>query len=203
MMLSILKEEPDGTEAGEREGAGFGIRALARAIDAVVHLLVGTAVGVFVVVLVAISGALRGDGAETELARLSVNTPLGYVAALLGSLAMHTLAEGIHGSTLGKRLCGLTVVGIDGGHADLLAALKRSVAILWDAFFFGLVAFRKMSESPRRQRYGDAWANTQVVRIRGLDPAQRRSFGRFFVAVAAALTLDGVLMFIEAAFRLA
>jgi uncharacterized RDD family membrane protein YckC len=116
---------------------------------------------------------------------------------------MHTLAEGLHGSTLGKRLCGLTVIAVEGGHADLSAALKRSVAFIWDAFFFGLVALQKMSESPRRQRYGDTWAGTQVVRISKVDPSQRRSFGRFFVAVAAALAVDGVLIFIEAAFRLA
>jgi uncharacterized RDD family membrane protein YckC len=202
-MLPMLMDEADASEAGAREGAGFGIRALARAIDAVVHLLVGAAVGVFTVLLVVVTGALRGQPADAELARLSVNTPLGYLAAFVGSVAMHTLAEGLHGSTLGKRLCGLTVISGDGSHAGVAAALKRSMAFLWDALFFGLVAYQKMSESPRRQRYGDAWADTQVVRISELGPSQRRSFGRFLLSVIAGLTVDGVLIFIEAAFRLA
>lgn len=202
-MLPMLMDEDDRRELGIRDGAGFGIRALARTIDTVVHVAVGAAVGVAVVVLVAVSAALRGQAADAELARLSVNTPLGFAAAIVGSLAMHTLAEGLHGSTLGKRLCGLTVVTVDGGHADLAAALKRSLAFFWDALFFGLVAWQKMSESPRRQRYGDAWAGTQVVRISEMSPSERRSFGRFLLSAATGLTVDGMLIFIEAAFRLA
>lgn len=201
-MLPMLIDEDEGRALGVREGASFGIRALARAIDTVVHLCVGVAVGVFVVALVAISGALRGQTVDAELARLSVNTPLGFVAALMGSIALHTLGEGLHGSTLGKRLCGLTVVAVDGGHADLAATFKRSLAFIWDAFFFGLVAWQKMSESPRRQRHGDAWAGTQVVRISEMDPSQRRSIGRFLLATAAGVTVDGLLVFIEAGVRL-
>jgi hypothetical protein len=83
-MLPTLLEEPSASEVGAHEGAGFGIRALARVIDTIVHILVGAAFGVFTLVLVAISGALRGEAVDAELARLSVNTPLGYVAAFLG-----------------------------------------------------------------------------------------------------------------------
>jgi uncharacterized RDD family membrane protein YckC len=202
-MLPMLMDEPSAGEVGLREGAGFGIRALARAIDTVVHVLVGVVVGVATIVLLAIGGALRGQPTDAEVARLSVNTPLGFLAGLLGSIAMHALAEGLHGSTVGKRLCGLTVVRVDGGPAGVAAAVKRSVAFLWDALFFGLVAAQKMSESPLRQRYGDAWAGTQVVRLAGLDPAQRRSSLRFVLAVVAGLTVDGTVIFVEAASRLA
>lgn len=111
--------------------------------------------------------------------------------------------EGLHGSTLGKRICGITVVTEDLRPAGLVAALKRSVAYYLDSLFFGWIAARKMSESPRRQRHGDVWAGTMVVRIRSLDPASRRSSLRFLGAVAAGLFGDGLLVFLELAFRAA
>jgi uncharacterized RDD family membrane protein YckC len=115
---------------------------------------------------------------------------------------MHVLAEGLHGSTIGKRICGLAVISEDGTPATLLGALKRSIAYFWDAMFFGLIAAQKMSESPRRQRVGDAWGHTQVVRLSSLDSGTRRSWVRFAVAVTAGIAVDGVLLLTELASRL-
>jgi uncharacterized RDD family membrane protein YckC len=137
------------------------------------------------------------------MARLSATTPLGFLAALIGATAMETLAEGLHGSTLGKRICGLTVISEDGSPATLLGALKRSIAYFWDALFFGLVAAQKMSESPRRQRFGDVWGHTQVVRLSSLDAGARRSWRRFALATTAGVTVDGIVLFVELASRLA
>jgi uncharacterized RDD family membrane protein YckC len=115
---------------------------------------------------------------------------------------MHVCAEGLHGSTLGKRICGLTVISENGTPATLPGALKRNIAYFWDALFFGLIAARKMSESPRNQRYGDVWGGTQVVRLSSLDASARRSWLRFLLATSAGFALDGVAIFLGLASKL-
>jgi uncharacterized RDD family membrane protein YckC len=202
-MLPILLDLSDEETPAVREGAGFWVRALARGIDTFVHLAVGLAAGLAAGILVAIGGALQGVPTDEALAKLSASTPLGLLAALIGGTAMHALAEGIHGSTVGKRICGLTVISEDGAPATLLGALKRSIAYFCDALFFGLVAAQKMSESPRRQRVGDVWGHTQVVRLSSLDAGTRRSWVRFAVAATAGITVDGVILLTELASRLA
>lgn len=203
MMISdMLGLSAEGGSA-VREGAGFWVRALARGIDTVVHLVVGLVAGLSAGVLAGVGAVLLSAPVEPVIEKLSATTPLGLIAALAGGMAMHALSEGLHGSTIGKRLCGLTVISEDGSPANLLACLKRSVAFLWDALFFGLVAAQKMSESPRRQRFGDVWGGTQVVRLSSLDPGARRSWVRFAAAAAAALFVDGAIMLVELGIRLA
>jgi uncharacterized RDD family membrane protein YckC len=136
------------------------------------------------------------------MARLSATTPLGFLAALIGATAMHTLAEGLDGSTIGKRICGLTVISEDGGPATLRGAFRRSIAFHLDALLFGLIAARKMSESPRCQRHGDVWGGTQVVRLSSLDAGVRRSWLRFALAATAGATVDGIVILVELASRL-
>ena len=186
-----------------REGAGFLIRGLARGIDLLVHFAVSAATGIAAAFLIVIGSAIQGVPPDEPLARLSVTSPLGYLAALIGGTAMHVLAEGLHGSTLGKRMCGLTVISEDGTPATLLGALKRDIAYYWDALFFGLIAYHKMAESPRRQRYGDEWGRTQVVGLSTLDPNARRSWLRFAAATTAGMAVDGAILFIEVGYRLA
>lgn len=140
-----------------------------------VHFSAALAATLAAGILVAVGSALQGVEPDAALARISQTTPFSFLAATLGSLAMHVLCEGLHGSTVGKRVCGLTVISEDGTPAILAGALKRSIAYFWDAFFFGLVASQKMAESSRRQRYGDAWGHTMVVRLSALDPSARRS----------------------------
>lgn len=200
--MSIVLNLAGEADPAVREGAGFWVRALARGIDTLVHLAVGLAAGLAAAILLAIGSALRDASPDEAIARLSATTPLGYVAGVIGGMAMHVLAEGLGGSTLGKRLCGLTVISEDGTPATLLGALKRSIAFFWDAMFFGYVAAQKMSESPRRQRVGDVWGHTQVVRLSTLDAAARRSWLRFAFAAMAGITVDGLLLFIELASRL-
>ena len=185
-----------------REGAGFWIRALARVLDLLVHFVAATIAGLAAGILAVVGSALQDRPPDEVLARLQVTGPLAFFVALVGATLMHTLAEGLHGSTLGKRICGLTVISEDGTPATLLGALKRSIAYLWDSFFFGLVAARKMSESPRRQRIGDIWAHTQVVRLSSLEPGAQRSFLRFALSATLGIAVDGTLLFTEIAFRL-
>src|SRR5262245_56678114 len=193
-----LREE----ETSVRDGAGFGVRALARAIDALVHLAIGAAAGLAMGILIGIASALHGTPVDAAVARLSATTPLGVLAAIVGSVAMHVAMEDLHGSTIGKRVCGLTVILEDGSPATVTAALKRTIGYFWDALFLRITAYHKMSESPRRQRYGDAWGRTQVVRLSSLQPGERRSWLRFAAAVTAGLTIDGAVLFSEMVFRL-
>lgn len=147
-------------------------RALAQGIDMVIHYGVGCGAGLVAGFVTAFIAAFQGRSPDSDIARLSAAPLWGYVAAMLGSLLMHTLSEGLHGSTLGKRICGIVVIGEDGSPASITAAFKRSLAFYWDGLFFGLIAYERMSRSPKRQRVGDAWGKTMVVQISAVPPPQ-------------------------------
>ena len=192
----------DGAPGPVMEGATFGIRALARVIDTIMGLVVGLATGILAGLLIAIGSIVRGVPPDEALAALSETGPLGVIASIVGSIAMHTTSEGLHGSTIGKRLCGLIVVSEGGAPTTVAGALKRSVAYLWDALFFGLIAKAKMDQSPLRQRHGDVWGGTQVVRLSALPPGERPSWIRFAGAALLGMALYSTILFIELAFRL-
>ncbi|MFH1501642.1 MAG: RDD family protein [Candidatus Eisenbacteria bacterium] len=76
------------------------------------------------------------------------------------------LLEGMVGATLGKRLLGLRVVGVDGGRAGLLRSLLRNVLRVVDGLpTLGLVAAVLISTSEERTRFGDRVAETRVIRV--------------------------------------
>ena len=198
----MRSRSPELPETPVLEGAGFGIRAVARIIDTGIHFVVGLVTGAVVGLVVGLAAVLREVPPEPALDALADTGPLGYLAAMTGSVLMHTASEGLHGSTLGKRVCGLIVISAAGTPASLTGALKRSIAYFLDALFFGLIAKAKMDESPRRQRYGDVWGGTQVVRISVLDARARPSWVRFALAAMLGLVLNGTILFIELATRL-
>jgi len=199
VMTLDLRDVP-AEPAAPLEGVGFWRRALARGIDLLVHMLVGTVTGIVAGLLLVIGAALGGASPDAGLAAMSGNTLTSFAAALLGATAMHVLCEGLHGSTIGKRLCGIIVISEDGRPSSLGGALKRDVAYYADAMFFGLIAFQKMAASPKRQRIGDIWGRTMVVRIASLDPSVRPSRLRFAGATLAGLTADGLMIFLELAY---
>jgi uncharacterized RDD family membrane protein YckC len=200
--LSVATADLSPTGPPALEGVGFGRRAVAQAIDLTVHSLVGIVVGVTTSLLVVIGAAFRGVEPDQTLAMISADSLGDFIAALVGATAMHILAEWLHGSTIGKRLCGITVIHEDGGPADFGGVVRRNIAYYVDAMFFGLVAYHKMAQSPRSQRVGDQWGRTMVVRIRELDPGRRRSGLRFVGASLAGLVADGLIVFLELASRL-
>jgi uncharacterized RDD family membrane protein YckC len=176
-------------------GVGFWRRGVARGIDLAVHCLVTVGALFAGVFLVALAFAVRGRSPDAAVERLSALSWEITLIPGLGATAMHALAEGLHGSTIGKRLCGIAVIDQDGGPCQLVSAIKRSVAWHLDALILGLVAAQSMSESRRRQRIGDKWGRTMVVQIRYLAPVARRSKMRFVAVTAAALALDGAIYF--------
>ena len=157
-----------------RPGAGFGIRVAARLIDSFLGFLVGLVSGGVtgvVLCLLQSSGSISA-GWQHKVGGLSA---LGILGGLVASMAYHALAEGLGGTSVGKLCCGLRVVRGDGARCSVKAGLIRSVAYVIDSLFFGAVGYQSMSASNRRQRYGDLWAGTMVVRADDVPTASRRS----------------------------
>lgn len=197
MTLDLGLHDPGG-DAGPAppEGVGLPRRGLARVIDLVVSNLAVAAGGILALVVAAIFGD-ASTGAAIELLSNEEDLVGGRLGELtLGLLSLtlvHTLGEGLHGSTVGKRLCGITVVTEDGRRAGPRAAFKRSVGFLVDQLFFGLVGAHRILQSSRAQRVGDEWAGTMVVRLGAVEPASRRSAPKFLAATGAALAAAAAL----------
>jgi len=204
MSLGLLDPGEDALGApGALEGVGPVRRGVARAIDLVV-LQVGLGGGAAAACLLALLLAdLLGPGTAAAVERLVNAASASWrgsladaVLGLVGVTLVHTLAEGIHGSTIGKRICGITVVSEDGSPAGLVAGLKRSLGFLLDQFVFGLVGVHRILNSPLQQRLGDEWAGTRVVRLRELPAASRRSTLRFLAVAGAAVLVSGAIGFL-------
>jgi len=154
-------------------GAGFWIRALARIIDIAVGILlglVGALLGGIILAVMMISGVIT-SGWEYRIQGMSL---AGFGLSLLGGLLYHSFTEGIHGATIGKAICQLRVLQSDGQASNMKGAIKRSLGWLIDGLFFGAVGWCSMSESPLRQRYGDVWGRTIVVKTKDIPASSRR-----------------------------
>lgn len=73
------------------------------------------------------------------------------------------IAESLRGQTLGKLILGLRVVTKSGNPISFTQAVKRRFLDFIDFFFFGLVAFLTVKNTPDHQRLGDLWAKTVVI----------------------------------------
>lgn len=176
------------------EYVGFGRRAAARLIDMVVHVVISALAGIVIVILAYFLEGLTGRSAQIALDRLENGGVAAFLLGLAGAFLYDTLMEGLHGSTVGKRMVGLTVLRVTADTCTLPAAAKRSLLYYYDALFFGLVAEHSMSQTPRQQRYGDRWADTVVVRRRSVPPSSLRSFGRFALVMFLACLVDGAVV---------
>lgn len=164
-------------------GVDFGPRLGARAIDFFAHYACLFAAGILVALPIALEAERNGHSGAAAIDGLENPGGLALVLMLLGSILSHALAEGLGGATLGKRLLGFAVIGTHGRPAGFVAALKRSVAFVWDGLFFGLLAYQKMTETSLRQRYGDHWGETVVVYRRDLPKDARPSDFRLLLVL--------------------
>jgi uncharacterized RDD family membrane protein YckC len=162
--------------------AGFGIRALARIVDAFFGLVFGFAAGILAGIAIAIlnAGGIIAAGWQHRLHGFSL-TSLGF--DFLGFIAYHFFCEGIHGATLGKLCCGIRVVTEDGSPSTLKGALIRTLAYFLDSFFFGLVGYSSMQKSPLNQRYGDVWGKTAVFKVKEMAPDSQETTTRFILGL--------------------
>ncbi len=183
--LSITQTEP------VLEGAGFWIRALARAIDYAWSLALGFLAGINAAIALAILEGLS-IAEPGWAARLGERSLTLVVVNLLGYVAYQTLCEGLHGASLGKLICGLRVrtEGLD--PCRLKPALIRSLAFYIDSLFFGVIGYMAMKATPLQQRYGDRWAKTVVVKSAQIPPDAPRPKLHFIYAFALGSTAWGL-----------
>lgn len=80
----------------------------------------------------------------------------------VGVVAYYVLTQRRNGRSPGKALVGIRVVDAQGDTPSTGALIRRSVPLLVDYLF--LVAFIAMMSSPYRQRLGDRWGHTYVIR---------------------------------------
>ena len=168
-------------------GAGFGIRATARIIDAIYGLVVAMVAAFLAGILVAFLEEAGVVAAGWEGARRGLDLPL-WGASVVGTLLYQSLTEGMSGASLGKLLCGLRVTSQTVQPIGFTQAFKRSLAFYWDGLFFGLVGYLSMKKSDLNQRYGDHWARTVVAKASDVPPEAKRGGGMF----ALAFTLGSV-----------
>lgn len=171
------------------EPVDFGIRAVGRLIDYGPTLLAGVVSGAALALIAgAIGGATRRPD-SVVFAAMTKTSPLTYLGGLLATTVYHAFSESIGGASLGKRLLGLEVVSENLQPATLLQGLKRDIGFFVDALFFGVVAIHYMNQSPIKQRLGDRWGKTRVVRRRSLPLELRRPTRIFVFVFLAAVAL--------------
>ncbi|MEO8382442.1 MAG: RDD family protein [Acidobacteriota bacterium] len=193
--------QPSGNEVAEvadpLEYVGFKRRLGARLIDLLLHYTGGFGVGLFLAIAAALREGATGHPAAAVMQALDRPT-YGIFLPIFGSLAYHAIMEGLHGSTIGKRMLGIVVLRDDARPCGIWAAFVRSSAILFDGLLFGLVAEYSMKSNKRERRYGDIWAHTVVVTRRSSPPASLRSFWRLATVGVVAIMSDGLVTAAEA-----
>jgi uncharacterized RDD family membrane protein YckC len=176
---------------GDDALGGLMLRGVARVVDVLSSLVVFVGAIVVTAVIMAIVGP-RGSHAVWAPA-IDESTFPNWVVALLGATTGFAVAEWIGGATLGKLLCGLRVTTADLDPISFGAAFRRSFAFWFESFLFGFVAMMAITRSPLRQRHGDIWAGTVVVR-RAAAPDRTSGLARALLGVIAGLAADGVFL---------
>ena len=136
----------DTTKSKITTGSGFAIRAFARIIDMLfIHAagMVGVLLGVIILTISQRIGRLDAGWDQ----KLQANGVDFIIFGLLGTICYHTISEGIHGSSLGKQICRIRVIQMNGRPCTIKAALIRTLAWYIDSMFFGLVGYTSMSKS--------------------------------------------------------
>ena len=138
--------------------AGVAIRFVALLLDAII---------VFFPLSIVVGLMTGGGYAERgeSYARAGVDVAgRGVLVYIILGLGYFVLAEGLTGSTVGKRIVGIRVIGEDGEIAGFGQAVVRNVLRFVDGLFFYLVGAIFAFTSPSAQRLGDRAAHTVVVR---------------------------------------
>lgn len=151
------------------EFGGIWIRLLAHSIDQVIIMGLGFC-------LAMIDRIVRGaaaDGTEPGAAALTM------ITGAIASYALFALSEGIGGGTIGKTICGLEVCKERLEKCTIGAGLLRGIGLYFDLLICGIPGITSIQGSRLKQRYGDKWAHTIVVRSRSVPPpaANQRALG--------------------------
>jgi len=176
------------------EPAGFWIRAGARLLDWGILAVIAFVVGVIMAIIAGMMESMGGRPAADFVASMERITFIGWIGSVLTVIAYHSCFEGLAGTTIGKRMFGLQVIDVTAGPITLMQGVKRSLGFLVDGLFLGAIGAHSMGESPEKQRIGDHWAKTRVVRRRSLPDHLRtpawRVFAGFLLATMVLALLD-------------
>ncbi|MBZ5511021.1 MAG: RDD family protein [Acidobacteriia bacterium] len=174
--------------------AGFGIRTAARLIDIGVHWLIALVSGFVFGLFLLIAAGGNQIAVQNAVASLRQRSIIALVLSILGSAMYHTVCEGGYGSTLGKLIMGLVVLGEDGQPCRFRSALGRSFAFYIDSLFFGIIGYMAMKGSPLDQRKGDEWFHTIVAKRKATPAVAVRGLGRFVAVAIVAAVVDAVFV---------
>ena len=167
------------------EGSGFWIRALAYVID----LILFFAVSYFVELIITVLYILLGNIDEASYnAALKHTTVIRYVLSIIPWVAYFIICESVFGATLGKLICKLRVVKLDGSLVNFWQAFLRGIFRLIDGLFLGGVAALFMS-AHRNQRIGDQIARSFVVPSKDIRTGFQRPVGYLVLALLASIVL--------------
>ncbi len=90
--------------------------------------------------------------------------PLLWIIFTAIPFVYYVVLEKSSGQTLGKRLMGIRVVKTNGERCDLVSALVRNALRFIDNLFFGLIGILLIASTRKKQRLGDIFAQTVVVK---------------------------------------
>ncbi len=173
---------------------GFGRRGGARIIDLLVGQFVGFIGGMIGAVILAIlqllGAAAPGWASSFESNNLLFNVLSGLSSSMSGAVAGAWLA----GVSPGKAMLGLRVVSVTGERPGFGACVVRELGYLIDSLFFGLIGKAAMDGSPLKQRHGDGWAGTTVVRRDTLNVSVAGSGLRVAMGVLAFMAAQSLVM---------
>ncbi len=174
------------------EAVGFQARVFPRLIDSALHLVMallgGMAAGVALAVL-----AKQGLVDTGWLERLKLSLGPRLAVSVSTTLASTAVMNRVSGTSVGKWLFRQRLVRIDGTRPRLLDGVVRELGLYIDLLFFGAVGYVTMKDSPLRQRVGDKWANTVVVRADTVSLAGRASPTELVVGLSLGVVLKAGL----------
>jgi uncharacterized RDD family membrane protein YckC len=142
----------------DRTPVSVGPRALAYLLDTLV-------LAVTIALVDVASGGSNPSASRSFIADPNTGAVLLITAA---SLVYFGGLESAWGGTVGKRVVGLRVTMANGSELTGRAVLIRTLCRLIDGILFYAVGAILVWASPRRQRLGDRWGGTMVVRTRRL-----------------------------------
>jgi uncharacterized RDD family membrane protein YckC len=192
-----LNTQVDDEPPDTAQYVGFWPRAAARVIDTVLHWLLAFVVGFASAVYFLVLQKVTGRPAAPSLQLMRKTTFTGLLLSFLGFTLYGSILEGLHGSTVGKRLLGMVVLRESKTPCDLFRAAGRWLATVVDLILFGAIGYYAMGTNKREQRYGDLWCGTVVVRRSSVPHQVLRSNVRFVLVMFLAVVVDLLFMLFQ------
>jgi len=138
-----------------------GRRLVAHIVDGMVITVVVLAFAFVLGLIIGGLGAFADDATTSSTEETALGIAV-FIAAGLGTVAYFVLTQRRHGRTPGKASVGIRVVDEHGGTPTTAALVKRTVPLFFEWLY--VIAAIGMLRSPYRQRFGDRWAHTYVIR---------------------------------------